>query len=281
MPSIAFSKYHALGNSYIVVPPNAAEASDLTALATRICDFRLGVGSDGLLLGPLGSTIADFRLRILNPDGSEAEKSGNGLRIFCRYLWDEKLVSDALFSIETLGGVVSAEILEEGKQVKVEMGKVRFTSKDIPVVGPPREVLLEDVTLDGQPFKFTAATVGNPHCVVLVDRPTESDARKYGPMLESLPLFPKRANVQFMRVLDRGNIQIEIWERGAGYTHASGSSSCAAAAVAYKLGLCDVEITVHMRGGDMRIRLDPEFNVTMIGPVVHVCHGAIETEALG
>jgi diaminopimelate epimerase len=279
MTSIVFSKYHALGNSYIVVPPDEV-TTNLPAFATRVCDVRTGIGSDGLLLGPLPSTVADFRLRIFNPDGSEAEKSGNGLRIFCWYLWDEMLVSAAPFSVETLGGVVRAEILDEGSRVRVAMGKVQFSSKDIPVVGPPREVLLEEVTLDGQSFKFSAATIGNPHCVVLADRPTESDTRRYGPILESLPLFPNRINVQFMRVLDRANIQIEIWERGAGYTHASGSSSCAAAAVAYKLGLCDSDIAVHMRGGNIQIHMDPDFNVVMTGPVVHICHGAIEAEAL-
>ncbi len=280
MTSIVFSKYHALGNSYIVVPPDAL-AFDLSVLARLACDVRTGIGSDGLLVGPLPSAVADFRIRIFNPDGSEAEKSGNGLRIFCRHLWDEMLVSAAPFSVETLGGVVRAEILVEGKEVRVEMGQVRFTSKDIPVAGPPRDVLQEDVILEGRTFKFSAATVGNPHCVVLVDRPTEADARKFGPLLESHPLFPQRTNVQFMRVLDRANIQIEIWERGAGYTYASGSSSCASAAVAYKLGLCDSDITVHMRGGDIQIRLDPDFNVVMTGPVVHVCHGAIEPEAIG
>lgn len=280
MPTIVFSKYHALGNSYLIVPPDAV-STDLPAFVALICDVRRGIGSDGLLLGPLPSTIADFRLRIFNPDGSEAEKSGNGLRIFCRHLWDEMLVSAAPFSIETLGGVVRAEILDDGRQVRVAMGQVRFSSQEIPVAGPSREVLLEEITLDGRPFKFSAATIGNPHCVVLVDDPTESETRRLGPLLETHQLFPHRANVQFMRVLDRANIQIEIWERGVGYTHASGSSSCASAAVAHKLGLCDSDITVHMRGGDIQIHLDPDFNVVMTGPVVHICHGAIETEALG
>lgn len=280
MPSIIFSKYHALGNSYLVVPPDAVP-TDLPAFAALACDVRRGIGSDGLLLGPLPSTAADFRLRIFNPDGSEAERSGNGLRIFCRHLWDKMLVSAAPFSVETLGGVVRAEILDEGKQVRVEMGQVRFASKDVPVAGPPRDVLQEDIILEGRAFKFSAATVGNPHCVVLLDRPTEADARKFGPLLESHPLFPERTNVQFMRIIDRANIQIEIWERGAGYTYASGSSSCASAAVAYKLGLCDSDITAHMRGGEILISLDPDFNVVMIGPVVHVCHGVIEAEAFG
>lgn len=278
MPSIVFSKYHALGNSYIVVPADAVP-TDLPAFATFVCDSRRGIGSDGLLLGPMPSTIADFRLRIFNPDGSEAEKSGNGLRIFCRHIWNEMLVSQSPFSVETLGGVVKVEILDEGRQVRVEMGKVLFSSNDIPVAGPSREVLLEEITLDGQRFEFSAATVGNPHCVVMADNPTDTDACKYGPLLESHPTFPHGANVQFMRVLDRRNIQIEIWERGAGYTHASGSSSCAVAAVANKLGLVDSDITVHMRGGDIQIRVDPEFNVVMTGPVVFVCHGAIEAEA--
>lgn len=275
-----FAKYHALGNSYLVVPTWFGSASPVPREVSRLCDTRLGIGSDGLLHGPLSSTVADFRLRIFNPDGSEAEKSGNGLRIFCRFLWDEGLVGDAPFTVETMGGTVTAQVLESGSLVRVAMGKVCFSSANIPVAGPHRDVLMEEIVLGNTPFQFCAATVGNPHCVVLVEQPSEAQARQYGPLIEQHPMFPNRTNVQFMQAIDRHNIRIEIWERGAGYTYASGSSSCAAAGVAYKLGLCEPHIAVHMRGGVIDIALDPHFNVQMTGPVVRACKGAVAHECV-
>ena len=137
-----FAKYHALGNSYLVVPTWFGSTSPVPREVSHLCDTRLGIGSDGLLHGPLSSTVADFRLRIFNPDGSEAEKSGNGLRIFCRFLWDEGLVGDAPFTVETMGGTVTAQVLESGRLVRVAMGKACFSSADIPVVGSHRDVLM-------------------------------------------------------------------------------------------------------------------------------------------
>lgn len=275
-----FAKYHALGNSYIVVPDWPGGAIPEPTHIAQLCSTRLGIGSDGLLLGPLPSSVADFRLRIFNPDGSEAEKSGNGLRIFCRFLWDRGLVSDAPFTIETAGGVVTGQVLRPGREIKVAMGKVSFSSADIPIAGPVREVLLEEIAVDDTSFRFCGVTIGNPHCVIPVEQPSEEQARRYGPLIERHPLFRNRTNVQFMKVMDRHNIQIEIWERGAGYTFASGSSSCAAAAAAHKLGLCESTITVHMRGGAIRIAIDPQLNVVMTGPVVHVCQGEVADEFL-
>ena len=225
-----FFKYHAPGNDYIVINPADIHKELTTDQIQRICHRNFGIGSDGILLGPLGTSDADFALRIFNPDGSEAEKSGNGLRIFSRYLWDKKLVCAKSFSIHTPGGIVKSQIHDCGNSVTVEMGKVSFHSELIPVNGKPREVINETITLDGQEFIFCAATIGNPHCVLLCDEISAEEARKWGPGIENHPLFPKKTNVQFMQVLDRANIQIEIWERGAGYTLASGSSSSAAAA---------------------------------------------------
>lgn len=275
-----FAKYHALGNSYLVVSKGLGSAAPEPLQISHLCDARLGIGSDGLLLGPLPSEVAGFRLRIFNPDGSEAEKSGNGLRIFCRFLWDQGLVGDAPFTVETIGGVVNAQVLEAGRQVTVAMGRVCFSSAEIPVAGAAREVLMEDIVVSDTIFRFCAATVGNPHCVIPVEQPSEALACRYGPLIEQHSLFPNRTNVQFMQVIDRHNIRIEIWERGAGYTYASGSSSCAAAAVAHKLGLCEPTITVHMRGGEINIALDPQFNVVMTGPVVHVCNGEVAHECV-
>ncbi|PYI85073.1 MAG: diaminopimelate epimerase [Verrucomicrobia bacterium] len=243
-----------------------------------ICHRNFGVGSDGILLGPLPSPNSGFALRIFNPDGSEAEKSGNGLRIFSRYLWDQKAVGTGEFSVETLGGPVKATVLDRGKTVRVEMGRVSFWSDAIPVIGNRREVINEKIQAADKTFTFCAATIGNPHCVVPSPEVTPELARRYGPLLETHPSFPKRTNVQFMKVLDRANIQIEIWERGAGYTLASGSSSSAAAAVARKLGVCDSAITVHMPGGELSIQIGDDYSISMTGPVTKVADGIMAEE---
>ena len=270
-----FAKYHALGNDYIVLDP-ADLPGDLTTAQIRvICHRNYGLGSDGILLGPLKTADADFGLRIFNPDGSEAEKSGNGLRIFSRFLWDRKLVRDDPFTVFTAGGKVTCQVHRAGNSVTVEMGEVSFASTRIPVTGPAREVINEIIVAGGKEFTFCAATVGNPHCVILRDTVSRDEAITYGPLIESDPRFPNRTNVQFMKVLDRMNIQIEIWERGAGYTLASGSSGSAAAAVARKLGLCDSDITVHMPGGALEITVSDQFFIVMTGPVVKVAEGAI------
>jgi diaminopimelate epimerase len=243
-----------------------------------ICHRNFGVGSDGILLGPLPSTKAPFGLRIYNPDGSQAEKSGNGLRIFSRYLWDRKLVTENEFAIETAGGVVKSTVFDTGKMVRVEMGKVTFWSNEIPVTGPRREVINEKITVGGKTFTFCSASVGNPHCVLPLPEISAEMAKQYGPLIETHSNFPNRINVQFLKVLDRANIQIEIWERGAGYTLASGSSSSAAAAVAHKLGLCDGSITVHMPGGKLAIEIGKHFDVLMTGPVTKVAEGTMDPE---
>ena len=274
-----FYKYQALGNDYIVIPPADVPNGLSAAEIIRICDRHYGVGSDGILLGPLPSMEADFGLRLFHPDGGEFEKSGNGLRIFARYLWDEGLVQAAPFTIMTPGGRVTAQVFDQGRRVTVDMGKVSFDSRRIPVLGPPREVLNETIEIGGQTLRYCAATVGNPHCVVLMETVNSALAHDLGPHLEKAPRFPNRTNVQLMQVLDRQNIRIEIWERGAGYTLASGSSSSAAAAVAHRLGLCDDQIQVHCPGGIIDIGISPDWSIRMTGAVTRVCSGELAFEA--
>lgn len=276
-----FHKYHALGNDYIILDPADVPAVPAAKQIRTICHRNFGIGSDGILYGPLKTDRADFALRIFNPDGSEAEKSGNGLRIFARYLWDRKKVAKRPFRISTPGGVVTAQLAGDGSSVTVEMGKVCFNSVEIPVAGPPREVINETIEIDGRKFTFCAATIGNPHCVILCDDISDAQARRFGPVIERDSRFPNRTNVQFMKVMDRANIRIEIWERGAGYTLASGSSSCAAAAVARRLGLCDSNIAVHMPGGQIQIVVSDDFSIRMTGPVTKVADGAISDEIFG
>jgi len=276
-----FSKYHALGNDYIVLNPEDFEGQLTPSQIKVICHRNYGVGSDGILLGPLETSKCDFALRIFNPDGSEAEKSGNGLRIFSRYLWAKGLVQEEPFTILTAGGEVRCQVHPGGKSVTVDMGRVSFDSTQIPIEGPPREVINEKISIDGEELTFCAATIGNPHCVILRDEVSEDETRRWGPLIETDHRFPNRTNVQFMKVLDRSNIQIEIWERGAGYTLASGSSSSAAAAVAYRLGLCDPQIAVQTPGGKIDITVSSDFSISMTGPVTTIAEGTISTEMFG
>ena len=273
-----FSKYHALGNDYIVLNPDDVGGQLTSSQIRLICDRNYGVGSDGILFGPFETPEGDISLQIFNPDGSEAEKSGNGLRIFSRYLWDRGMVHERPFTIMTAGGKVMAQVHKGGRNVTVDMGRLSFDSRQVPVKGPPREVINEAIIVDGHELRFCAATIGNPHCIILQDEITAEEARKWGPLIEKDPRFPNRTNVQFMTILDRTNIQIEIWERGAGYTLASGSSSSAAAAVAYRLGLCDSQIAVHMPGGKIDITVSSDFLISMSGPVTKIADGTISDE---
>lgn len=267
---IRFSKYHALGNDYLILDPQDLDSIPAPRAIERICHRNFGLGSDGILWGPGATDEADFALRIFNPDGSEAEKSGNGLRIFARYLFDTGLVDSKPFTVLTPGGTVICEVSPDGEEITVEMGRVSFDSSVIPVNGPAREVLNETIEVGGESLQFYAATVGNPHCVVPVGSASAEECRRLGPLLERHPLFPNRTNVQFLEVIDRNAIRIEIWERGAGYTLASGSSSSAAAAVAHKMGACDSQITVHMPGGTIAIQIAPDYSITMTGPTTRV-----------
>ena len=275
-----FTKYHALGNDYLVMDPREVGAVPSPAQIRRVCHRNFGIGSDGILWGPLPSTRAPFGLRIFNPDASEAEKSGNGIRIFSRYLYDRGLVKEEPFLLDTAGGVVEVRIMKGGRSITVEMGKVSFDSAKIPVVGAAREVLNESIMIKDRTFTYCAATIGNPHCVIPLPAVSPDLAHTYGPHLEIHPNFPKRTNVQFLQVLDRANIRIEIWERGAGYTLASGSSSSASAAVAHRLGLVDRNVTVHMPGGTIGIEISDGFAIKMTGPVTRVGEGKLAAEML-
>lgn len=260
--NIPFTKYHGLGNEYIVIDK---EFADLTKeQVVRICNVHFGIGSDGILFDETKN--GKFEVKIINPDGSEAEKSGNGLRIYSRYLFDKNAVKlGEKFEIKTLGGMVKSTVFKKNL-VKVEMGKVSFLA------------LNEKITVLDREFSFCEANVGNPHCVIVLDEISPEIAKKYGSVIETDKRFVNRTNVQFIKIIDKNTIQIEIWERGAGYTLASGSSSTAAAAVAHKLGLCENEICVKMQGGELSLSYDKDFNAEMQGAVQKICTGEIVAE---
>lgn len=270
--AIDFHKYHALGNDYIVIDPNAVNFTLTEKIISLICDRNFGIGSDGILYGPI-LTGEKIELKIFNPDGSEAEKSGNGIRIFSRYLVDAQYVKNQMFDLSTLGGEVGVEILNpEATLIKVDMGTVTFQSDLIPVAGSLRQMVDTELQVDDLSLKVTCLSIGNPHCVIPVAEVSQELAMSLGTQIENHPIFPNRINVQFLQVRDRQNIQIEIWERGAGYTLASGSSSCAAASAAYKLGLIDDRVKVHMPGGEIDIEIKDD-RVFMTGSVSAVAKG--------
>ena len=282
MPPIAFAKGHGLGNDYIVLSRGDLPFDLSEASIVRICDRNWGIGSDGILM-LVPSSRADFGLRIFNPDGSEAEKSGNGLRIFSKWLRDHGLAKRDAFTIETPGGVVECLChVRDGRVrfVTVEMGRATFRAPDIPMNGPDRDVVAVPLQLsDGTALVVTAVSVGNPHCITFVDRLDTEACKRLGPLIERHAAFPQRTNVQFARVADRHTLDILIWERGAGYTLASGSSSCGAASAAVRNGLCDHgKVTVRMPGGDLVIDVRPDWSLRLEGPVEEVYTGALSAE---
>lgn len=276
-----FVKSHGLGNDYIVL--NEAELSfNLNEKnIQKLCDVHYGIGSDGILL-KVASQKADFGLKIYNPDGSEAEKSGNGLRIFAKYLYDYGHTSGKKFTIETLGGVVTAEVSQEtnGKasQVKVDMGKAIFNSHKVPVICDESECLDHPLNIVDEAYLINCVSVGNPHCVVFREKLNKAEIMKHGSEIENHPLFPNRINVQFAKVLSRNEVEILIWERGAGYTLASGSSSCAVAAIAVKKGLTDRNLSIKMPGGTLQIDIDENWNIRMEGEVREIASGQLSNE---
>ncbi len=268
-----FYKYHALGNDYIIIDPNQNKVAMTPANIRLICDRNMGIGSDGILYGPIFAND-EIKLQIFNPDGSEAEKSGNGVRIMSKYIADRKYIKEDTFSLATLGGIVKVEIIDLDKGlITVDMGTVTFVSNEIPVAGDKRSVVNESFELDGEELLITCVSIGNPHCIVPLPEISKAKAIALGSKIEVHPLFPNKINVQLLKAIDRNNIQIEIWERGAGYTLASGSSSCAAASAAFKLGLVDRDVKVNMPGGVLDIKIAENGQVYMTGTATAVAEG--------
>jgi diaminopimelate epimerase len=264
-----FVKSHGLGNDYLVVDP-ARVPFELTPEAVRlICDRNRGVGSDGIL-AVTPSDVADIGLRIWNPDGSEAEKSGNGVRIFAKFAREHGYIDRDAFVIDTPGGLVSVElewVADRVAMIVAEMGRARFDP-------------IESIDVDGRRFEITSLSVGNPHCVIVVPRLDAIDVHALGPLIERHPAFPNRTNVQFAQIISRAEARIEIWERGAGYTLASGSSSCAVAAACQRLGLIDRDVTISMPGGQLAITIASDGEIRMRGPVEEVCSGDLSPELI-
>ena len=274
---------HGLGNEYIILESEHVDFQLTAQAIKRLCNIHFGIGSDGIVM-KVPSAKADFGFRVYNPDGSEAEKSGNGLRIFSKYLFDYGYAKTRQFSVETLTDIVHAEIFEEtqGKAslVRVDMGKAVFAPREIPVSSDLPEFIGQKIMAGDREFEVNCVSVGNPHCVVIKPELDEKEIRTYGPLLENHPIFPHRINVQFAKVLSDCDAQILIWERGAGYTLASGSSSCAASSILVKKGLIKGDLTVHMQGGILKINIDSDWNIRMTGQVREIARGILSRELI-
>ena len=273
-----FVKSHGLGNDYIVMDLKKINFRLDKKRIKEICHRNYGIGADGILL-LVNSKKADFGLKIYNPDGTEAEKSGNGLRIFSKFLYDYKYTKKRNFLIETKGGIVRSEVILKNKKikdVKVDMGVASFESKKIPVKTKNKYSINQKIKVKNQSFTYSSVTVGNPHCVIFLKNISKDLALKFGRLIEENKLFPKRTNVQFAQIISKNKVKIEIWERGAGYTLASGSSSCGVVSVGYKLGLLNEKVQVIMPGGKLYIEIDKDYKLIMKGPVEEICNGQLK-----
>ena len=270
MAEITLRKYHGLGNDYLIYDPNRNACELQERQVEALCRRNLGVGADGILYGPFFDGDK-MRVRIFNPDGSEAEKSGNGIRIFSKYLKDMGYVTEESYVLHTKAGETRVTFLnEQGDLMRVDMGYPEFVAKEIPVLGVEGEIVNEAIFFGDNFYNATCVSLGNPNCVLMLEEVSQKKAMQLGPYVENSRYFPNRINMQLCQVLDRENIQIEIYERGAGYTYASGTGACAAAAASHKMGFVGDRVTVHMHGGELLVEFARDGRIDMTGPVVYI-----------
>ena len=265
-----FVKYHGTGNDYLVYDCQKNKEELDAEKIFKICNRNFGVGADGVLVGPYFED-GEYALKIFNPDGSEAKRAGNGIRIFARYLRDAGYTMSERIYIKEKGARVEVRFLNgEGTRIQAEMGKLSFSSGDAGLYGEEREAVNQFLTFGDDLYKCTCVSMGNTHCVIPMEHVSKEKICEIGTYSERSKYFQDRINTQIMQVMDKSNIRIEIFERGAGYTLASGTSSCAAAGAAFKLGLVDSDVMVHMPGGKLWIQIDEDWNVKMTGNVCKV-----------
>jgi diaminopimelate epimerase len=253
---VRLAKWQGLGNVYLIMEEASLPAPLTPEAVGLLCDRYLGVGSDGILLRcePSGAVAgAVTRMRVLNPDGSEPEMCGNGIRMFARYLHRSGAVSAPEFVVETLAGAIKPRLLDDGT-VRVDMGTARFRSDNVDLPGSA-EVVGAVLQAGGCDYEFTFADVGNPHCIVQVADPASFDVCGVGPLVEHHPCFPNRANAEFIRVEPDGSVTMRVWERGVGETQACGTGATAVGAACVRLGLTTSPVVVHLLGGDLTIEV--------------------------
>ena len=274
--TLQFTKMHGLGNDFVVIDCRDKAVSDRMSevgeLSKRLCHRRFGIGADQMLLiYPSGT--ADFRMRIFNPDGSEVEMCGNGIRCFAKYIWDRKISSSDALSVETAAGIIRPQ--RSGDMVKVDMGEPVTEGRLVPVNldGIVRGFPLK---IEDREFKITCVSMGNPHAVIFVDEVDNFEVGRYGPVIETHALFPKRTNVEFIQVLGPERLKMRVWERGAGETMACGTGASAAAVAANLNGLAGRKVTIALLGGELRIEWAANNHIYMTGPAEEVFEGRME-----
>ena len=278
---ISFIKMHGAGNDYIYIDRFGAPLDfDPADLARKMSPRHFSVGGDGVVL-ILGSEIADARMRMFNADGSEGKMCGNAIRCVGKYLYDHRLVTKRIITVETLSGVKTLRLTVEGDKVvsvSVDMGRADFTPSSIPVLFDGSEMRDEEVVVLGETRRMTAVSMGNPHAVIFTSGVRGLDLEKIGPTYENLPIFPERVNTEFAEMQGEKDILMRVWERGSGETYACGTGACATVAAAVKTGRVKAgeEITVHLIGGDLVIKVDPDYAVTMTGGATEVYQGVYE-----
>lgn len=271
-----FTKMHGCGNDYVYVNLFEETIADPAQLSIAVSDRHFGIGSDGLItIGP--SDVADFRMRIYNADGSEAEMCGNGIRCVAKYVYDHELTSQTTITVETGAGIKTLELLvENGKvtQVTVDMGEPILAPEEIPVIAEGMRVVDEPILVDGKEWRMTCVSMGNPHAVVFVDDVANLELEKYGPDFENHTRFPKRTNTEFVQVHSRTEASMRVWERGSAETWACGTGTCASVMACILNGYTDNKVLVHLRGGDLVIEYNPDNNhIYMTGPATEVFQG--------
>jgi diaminopimelate epimerase len=275
-----FTKMHGIGNDYIYVNCFEEKVDNPEKVSIYVSDRRKGIGSDGLVM-IMPSDKADFRMRIFNADGSEAMMCGNATRCIGKYVYDKGLTDKTEITLETNSGIKYLTLFPENGKVEfveVDMGKAILTPKDIPVNSDKESFISEPVEVDGKEYKITCVSMGNPHAIVYMDDIKDLELEKIGPSFENHKLFPDRINTEFIEVIDSHTLNMRVWERGSGETFACGTGACASVVASVLNGYCnhDEEVTVHLRGGDLKITWNSDGTVIMKGPAALICDGDID-----
>lgn len=271
-----FTKMHGCGNDYVYVNLFEENIDDPATVSIAVSDRHFGIGSDGLItIGP--SDVADFRMRIYNADGSEAEMCGNGIRCVAKYVYDHKMTEKTEISIESGAGIKYLTLYvkdEKVEQVRVDMGEPVLEAEKIPVAAEHSPVIAEPIMVEGKEWKMTCVSMGNPHAVVFVDDVVNFPIEKYGPHFENHVRFPKRTNTEFVQIISRKEVSMRVWERGSSETWACGTGTCATVMACILNGYTENKVLVHLRGGDLTIEYEPKSNhIYMTGPATEVFTG--------
>ncbi|MCU6708962.1 diaminopimelate epimerase [Paenibacillus sp. J5C_2022] len=275
-----FTKMHGLGNDFIVVAGERKLPDNASELALSLCNRYFGIGADGLVY-ILPSEKADFCMRIMNSDGTEAEQCGNAIRCVAKYVYDNSLTDQEEITIETLGaGVQKVQLTVNGgkaEKVRVDMGAPILNGLAIPTTIDAERVVEHPIEVEGRTFAFTAVSMGNPHCVIAVEDAVSFDLETWGPKLEKHPLFPRKVNVEFATVNSRSQVDMRVWERGAGPTLACGTGACATLVASVLKGETERIATISLKGGDLLIEWSESDNhIYMTGPAEEVFRGSVE-----